>query len=309
MKNLLLPLGAVLIWSVNAVVNKLAAGAIAPGAISFYRWALALAVMTPFLIMPIWQQRAVIKQHAWKLFILGFLGMGLYQSLAYYAAYTVSATFMGIITSLIPLLTVVLSIPVLRIAPTIGIVLGTILSLSGLTWLISKGHPANLLHQGLGQGEMLMFIAGLAYAFYGVLTKRWAIPLSSIHSLYMQIVFGVLLLIPVFLSAGDVTLNRDNIGLVLYAGIAASIFAPLLWILGVTRLGANAASIFMNLAPVLTAIIAAVFLKEELHSYHIIGGGVVLIGVIMAQRLRTPLTQIIRRKTKKTQPQRCGAGE
>ncbi len=29
MKNLLLPLGAVLIWSVNAVVNKLAAGAIA----------------------------------------------------------------------------------------------------------------------------------------------------------------------------------------------------------------------------------------------------------------------------------------
>ncbi|MGL4276470.1 MAG: EamA family transporter, partial [Morganella morganii] len=111
MKNLLLPLGAVLIWSVNAVVNKLAAGAIAPGAISFYRWALALAVMTPFLIMPVWQQRAVIKQHAWKLFILGFLGMGLYQSLAYYAAYTVSATFMGIITSLIPLLTVVLSIP------------------------------------------------------------------------------------------------------------------------------------------------------------------------------------------------------
>ena len=53
-------------------------------------------------------------------------------------------------------------------------------------------------------------------------------------------------------------------------------------------------------APVLTAIIAAVFLKEELHSYHIIGGGVVLIGVIMAQRLRTPLTQIIRRKTKNT---------
>ena len=63
----------------NAVVNKLAAGAIAPRDF-LYRWALALAVMTPFLIMPVWQQRAVIKQHAWKLFILGFLGMGLYQS-------------------------------------------------------------------------------------------------------------------------------------------------------------------------------------------------------------------------------------
>lgn len=55
MKNLLFPLGAVLIWSVNAVVNKLAAGAIAPGAISFYRWALALALMTPFLFIPVWR--------------------------------------------------------------------------------------------------------------------------------------------------------------------------------------------------------------------------------------------------------------
>ncbi|WP_413495463.1 DMT family transporter [Morganella psychrotolerans] len=300
MKNLLFPLGAVLIWSINSVVSKLAAGAIDPGAISFYRWALALILLTPFLLLPVWRQRAVIKQHVWKLFILGLLGMGFYQSLAYYAAYTVSATFMGIINSLIPLLTVILSIPVLRIAPTIGIALGTILSLSGLTWLVSKGNPAELLTHGLGRGELLMFVAGLAYALYGVLAKRWSVPLPGIHSIYMQIVFGVILLIPVFLSADNVALTADNIGLVLYAGIAASIFAPLLWILGVTRLGANAASIFMNLAPILTAIIAAVFLKEELHSYHIIGGGVVLIGVILAQRLRTPLTQVLRRKTKKT---------
>ena len=39
------------------------------------------------------------------------------------------------------------------------------------------------------------------------------------------------------------------------------------------RLGANTASIFMNLAPVFTAAIAVLFLHEQLHGYHLIGGG------------------------------------
>ena len=36
--NMLFPLLAVLIWSINAVVSKLSATAIDPAAISFYRW-------------------------------------------------------------------------------------------------------------------------------------------------------------------------------------------------------------------------------------------------------------------------------
>ena len=57
------------------------------------------------------------------------------------------------------------------------------------------------------------------------------------------------------------------------------------------RLGANKASIFMNLTPVFTAIIAVSFLHEQLHSYHLIGGGIALLGVVIAQRLRTPLAR------------------
>lgn len=57
------------------------------------------------------------------------------------------------------------------------------------------------------------------------------------------------------------------------------------------RPGANTASIFMNLAPVFTAAIAVLFLHEQLHGYHLIGGGITLLGVILSQRLRTPLTR------------------
>lgn len=287
--NVLFPLLAVLIWSINAVVSKVSATAIDPAAISFYRWALALIVLTPFVLPGALRNWPAIRANWWKLMILGLLGMVLYQSLAYYAAHSVSALFMGILNSLIPLLTVLIGIFVLRVAPTVGIALGSILSLGGLVWLVSAGQPGLLLQHGIGKGELMMFAASASYALYGVLTKRWAIPLPNWQSLYVQIVFGVVLLLPNFLMAHDVQLTSQNIPLVLFAGIPASIAAPFLWIQGVMRLGANKASIFMNLAPVFTAIIAVLFLHEQLHSYHLIGGGVALLGVILSQRLRTPL--------------------
>ncbi|CAI1080769.1 MULTISPECIES: DMT family transporter [Serratia] len=292
--NVLFPLLAVLIWSINAVVSKVSATAIDPAAISFYRWALALIVLTPFVLPGAIRNWPTIRANWWKLMILGLLGMVLYQSLAYYAAHSVSALFMGILNSLIPLLTVLIGIFVLRVAPTVGIALGSILSLGGLVWLVSAGQPGLLLQHGIGKGELMMFAASASYALYGVLTKRWAIPLPNWQSLYVQIVFGVVLLLPNFLMAHDVQLTSQNIPLVLFAGIPASIAAPFLWIQGVMRLGANKASIFMNLAPVFTAIIAVLFLHEQLHSYHLIGGGIALLGVILSQRLRTPLG---RRKT------------
>jgi drug/metabolite transporter (DMT)-like permease len=287
--NVLFPLLAVLIWSINAVVSKVSATAIDPAAISFYRWALALIVLTPFVLPGALRNWPAIRANWWKLMILGLLGMVLYQSLAYYAAHSVSALFMGILNSLIPLLTVLIGIFVLRVAPTVGIALGSILSLGGLVWLVSAGQPGLLLQHGIGKGELMMFAASASYALYGVLTKRWAIPLPNWQSLYVQIVFGVVLLLPNFLMAHDVQLTSQNIPLVLFAGIPASIAAPFLWIQGVMRLGANKASIFMNLAPVFTAIIAVLFLHEQLHSYHLIGGGIALLGVILSQRLRTPL--------------------
>ncbi|MFC3396233.1 DMT family transporter [Brenneria rubrifaciens] len=287
--NASFPIIAVLIWSINIIVNKLSAAVIDPAAISFYRWLLAFSVMTPFMLPGVRRHIATIRQYGWKLLVLGLLGMVLYQSLAYYAAQTISALMMGIMGSLLPLLTVILSIPLLRIAPTLGILLGGALSLGGIVWLVSGGRPEQILEQGIGPGEIMMFCAASAYALYGVLTKRWSIPLPNWLSLYVQIAFGVILLIPNFLLTDNVRLNSQNLPLVIFAGVMASILAPYLWIQGVMRLGAGTTAIFMNLTPIFTAIIAIMFLRESLQGYHLIGGGITLLGVVLAQRLRRPL--------------------
>ncbi len=297
LKYSVFPLGAVLIWAGNTIVSKMSAGLIEPAAISFYRWLLAGLILTPLLLKPVWRQRRAIRPHLLKVLVLALLGMVLYQSLAYFAAATSSATSMGMIASLMPLLTLLLSSLFLREPPTWGTLVGGVLSLLGLMILIGKGHPMQLFEHGVVFGDILMLLATLAYALYGVLLRKWALPIASWHLLYLQIWIAVVLLFPPFLLAPHSPVTAANLPLLLYAGIAASIISQILWMNGVAHLGASHATVFMNLFPIFTVIIAVVALDESVHSYHAIGGGITLIGVLLAQLLKQRIVRPAVRST------------
>ena len=283
------PLLAVLIWSGNAIVCKLAAGAIEPGVIAFYRWLLAWLLVTPFMARTVWQQRQQIRPHLRRLMILALLGMLLNQSLGYYAAQSISAVNIGILNALIPLLTVLLSLWLLRDTPTLGIATGSVLSFAGLLWLVSEGQPARLLAQGVSQGDLLMMLSVFTYALYGVLLKRWSLPFSGWMMLYLQMSAALLWLLPDFLRSESWALTADNLPLVLYAALPASLLGTLFWLQGVRHLGANRTAIFMNLLPLFTTGIAVLWLGEQLQSYHLWGGSLTLLGVLLCQLWRQPL--------------------
>ena len=283
------PLLAVLIWSGNAIVCKLAAGTIEPGVIAFYRWLLAWLLVTPFMARTVWQQRQQIRPHLRRLMILALLGMMLNQSLGYYAAQSISAVNIGILNALIPLLTVLLSLRLLRDTPTLGVATGSVLSFAGLLWLVSEGQPARLLAQGISQGDLLMMLSVFTYALYGVLLKRWSLPFSGWLMLYLQMSAALLWLLPDFLRSDSWALTADNLPLVLYAALPASLLGTLFWLQGVRHLGANRTAIFMNLLPLFTTGIAVLWLGERLQSYHLWGGSLTLLGVLLCQLWRQPL--------------------
>ena len=283
------PLLAVLIWSGNAIVCKLAAGTIEPGVIAFYRWLLAWLLVTPFMARTVWQQRQQIRPHLRRLMILALLGMMLNQSLGYYAAQSISAVNIGILNALIPLLTVLLSLWLLRDTPTLGVATGSVLSFAGLLWLVSEGQPARLLAQGISQGDLLMMLSVFTYALYGVLLKRWSQPFSGWLMLYLQMSAALLWLLPDFLRSDSWALTADNLPLVLYAALPASLLGTLFWLQGVRHLGANRTAIFMNLLPLFTTGIAVLWLGERLQSYHLWGGSLTLLGVLLCQLWRQPL--------------------
>ncbi|WP_027962424.1 DMT family transporter [Halomonas halodenitrificans] len=286
---LLAPLGAVLIWSGNMTINQLTVGAIAPSSIAFLRWVLALAVLTPLVAPAAWKHRAAIRREWPKLAVLGLLGMGLWQGLAYMAAETTSATNMGILAAMVPLLTVLLSALILREPPSLGGVAGGALALVGVAILLGHGNPLSLLELTVAKGDALMLVAATCYALYGVMLRRWPIALPPWVLLYGQVIFAVLILLPPYLLGPMTPVDSGNIGLILYAGIPASIITTFLWMLAIRRIGASQASIFINLMPLFSAIIAMFALGERIALHHFLGGGLILAGVVMAQILTQPL--------------------
>ena len=282
--NTLFPLLAVCIWTGNTLVTKSAATAIAPAAIAFYRWVLAGAILTPFVARAVWRKRAVVARHWPKLALLGALGMATYQGLAYEAARTTTAINMGVIVATMPLMSALLAALAVRERPTRATIGGALLSLAGVVVLAAQGAPARLLHGGLHPGDALMVVAVASNAVYGVLLKRWALPLSTWEQLYVQIGFGVLCLAPFWWCAPAAPVTAAKLPLVLYAGTAASIGAPFCWMNGIKRIGPARASVFMNLLPVLVALGAWGLLGERLHGYHAAGGALVLAGLLWSQR-------------------------
>ncbi|MDR0209013.1 MAG: DMT family transporter [Pseudomonas putida] len=290
--NYAFPLLAILIWAGNTVVTKLSAGAIFPAEIGFYRWLLAGLLFTPFLLPQVLCNRAAIAPHLGKIFILGVLGMAMYQSLAYFAAGITSATNMGIILSLMPLMSLALAIAWLGQRLTFGALFGAVVSFIGVLEVVSAGQPAALLQQGLNSGDLLMLVATFAYALYSFLLKKWQLRLPAMQLLYLQVLVAIIVLLPLFLLSPKTGLNAQNIGLVLYACVLASMVAPRVWMQAVHRLGPSRTTLFFNLLPVVTAVIAAVVLDEHLASYHLYGGMLTLLGVLLAERWTTPLRRI-----------------
>lgn len=278
------PLIAVLIWSFNIVVTRYVTDFISPISISFYRWLIAFVLLTPFLLPKVWKQRVLVKQHLGQLAVLAAFGMVLYQGLSYSAAHYTSATNMGIINAFIPIFTILVSIFILKEWPNRFAVIGSLISFSGLLLVIAQGSLLNVLQLGHHIGDLMMIVAVFFYAFYGVFLRKWQLQIPLFISLYIQISFAVLYHLPLVLWLGVDSLNYNNVWSVVYAGIFPSLIAPLVWMMAVQSLGPNRTSIFMNLMPIFTAIIAYLWLNEQWSIYHTIGTMMAIVGVALAQK-------------------------
>lgn len=281
--NYFFPIIAAFLWSGNTVVTKLCAGLISPTEMSFYRWILACLVLTPFALPKVYKNFHALRPQIPHIVVLGLLGSVIYQCLAYYAASYTTATKMGIIQSLYPLLALVLGSIFIGHRATKATLLGGLVSAIGVVTVISGGHIENLLKNGLSIGDGLMLIATLAFATYSMLIHKWKLRLPLLQSVYLQAIVAAVALFPLFLFSDKHEIGGEVLGYIAFAGIAASILAPLAWITGLGKLGAPRAAPFFNLVPVVTALLATQLLGEALTFAIAIGGALAIAGVVISE--------------------------
>jgi drug/metabolite transporter (DMT)-like permease len=281
--------GASLAWGGNAVAGKLAVGHISPMAFTCFRWALALAVITPFATRSLLQDRLVLVK-AWPLLLtFGAVGFTGFNALLYLALHYTGAINVSIEQAGIPLMIFVGNFLFFSTSVYRSQMIGFALTLAGVALTAAHGDLGTLLSLDLNFGDALMLVAVFVYAGY-TLSLRWK-PELAWTSLLTMAAFGAFLaslpLLAAEYAAGQMQLP-DQTGwiAVLYTALVPSLAAQIFYIWGVDLIGANRAGLFISLVPIFGTLLAIAFAGEVPHLYHGIALGLVMAGIVIAERFK-----------------------
>ncbi len=281
-----------LFWAGNAVLARALVGEFPPLALSFWRWALAFAVLAPFAARSVWQHWAVIREHFWLLLWTSLLGVGCYNSLQYLALQTSTAVNTTLIGASGPIITLLVGAAFFSSRVARRRWLGAAVSLAGVLWVIARGDLANLLQLQFAIGDLIMLIATLAWSLYTWLLMKQRPPLPLTAFLAVQIALGALMILPFYLLEWTITRHTPaatpaNLAALAYVVLLPSLAAYYCWDRGVARAGAVLPMYFTNLTPVFAALFSSFWLDDPIAIYHLVGGALILVGIHLATERRT----------------------
>jgi drug/metabolite transporter (DMT)-like permease len=276
-----------LCWAGNAIIGRLAAGHIPPVTLSFLRWSLAFLVILPFSFKHLKRDWPAIRGKLGVMVLLSVTGIGVFNTLQYWALEHTQALNTLLLQSSGPLIVAVWSLILLGVRLTAAQVIGVILSLCGVLVILTQGDLTALSAIRFNKGDLIFLVAMITFGFYSVLTLKR----PAIHSLSLAgFTFGcgAVALIPLLLrelnARPAMVIDTQNVLSLIYVAIFPSALAYLCFNRGVQLIGANRAAPFFHVVPVFGAAMAMVFLGERPQLFHVVGFAMVLTGVYIASR-------------------------
>ena len=275
-----------LFWSGNFVLSRGMHADIPPLALSFWRWALALAIMLAFSSRIFAEQRAIIFRERRFIIIQGLLGVTGFNSLIYLAVQTTTAVNVVLINSCVPILIALCSLIIFKEPLSLRQWTGILVSLSGVALIIVGGNLNSLVELEFNRGELLVLCAGLFWALYSVNLKRYPADLHPFSYLLGIMIAGLIGILPFYLvelrMGYGLSINGPTLITIVYVAIFPSVLAFIFWNRAVRDIGANRAGIFIHLMPVFSSIMAILFLGESIEPFHLQGISLVFAGIFLA---------------------------
>ena len=138
-------------------------------------------------------------------------------------------------------------------------------------------------------GDLYMLLATLSWAVYTWVVRKRRPKVTMAVLLFAQIVSGLMLALPLaafesIRPAHPLVIDLKTMAMVGYIATCASLIAYFCWDRGVARVGAQLPMFFQNLTPVFAALISSVALHETPELYHLVGLGLILLGIVLASR-------------------------
>lgn len=216
------------------------------------------------------------------LYPLGFF------SLQAFALQYISSAEGGILLAASPIFTLILATYLLKEKTTILQKISILISVVGVLYIaISKN--TNLEFSNM-KGTILMLLAALSTSGYSVMARKMTknfsyLEISSIMILISFVVFNVASLgrhvVRGTLGNFFAPLSDPSFILaIVYLGVLSTLGTSFMNNYILSKIEASKMSVFANFSTIITIIVGAVFLKEEVYYYHIIGSILIIGGIL-----------------------------
>lgn len=222
--------------------------------------------------------------------LLYFVGAGLTGLVLYYFCENVAlcygdASLIGVIVCTAPIFSGILSNIFLKEKLKAGFFIGFLVSMIGLIILSWSAQMGGTKIQGI----VLAFIGAIAWGFYSVITRKVAIlGYNSFGTTQYTFLFAVIMMIPIavlskFRIHAVFSMDLVTLGNLLFLGLCASAICFVTWNFAVKKLGVVRSSVYIYASPVITVILATIFLGERMGVKEIIGTILVLSGLLLSE--------------------------
>ncbi len=273
-------------WATNAVLGRWLRDDIGPLTLAAARFSLASLLFVILLQRRPAEERRLGRDR-WLLLGMGLSGVAVFAPTLYLGLRYTTATNATLISGLGPLITGSMAALLIRERMSRRQAVGAIISLLGVTVLISGGSLAFWQTMRSNVGDLIVLGSVVLWGLYSVLGRQVMRRRSPLSTTAMSAFIGLpfLLLAATWeLATFPINTSPTLILAILYIGVAPTVLGFLAWNAGVRRLGASGAMVFFNTLPLYGALLGYLFLAESIGAIHLLGGALIIGGGLWAAR-------------------------
>lgn len=276
-----------LFWAGAFIAGKYTVPYIPTYTLTFLRFFYATIIL--FFIM---KRKAVdfnLEKEKLPVYLMtGTVGMFGYHILFFTALKYTTAINSSIIAATNPMMTALLAVLFLRSRLKGRQVFGILLSFAGVLLTITGADLDVLRHFRVNAGDLWMLAAVAAWAVYSIISKSKGKGIAPIVLTFYSFLVCTVLLVPfvlyerpwTFLFSVPVSAHLA----VLYMSIFPSVIGYLVQQMAIKEIGPSKASVFVNLVPVFSILLAVTILGEPLAPVKILTAALIITGVTICQR-------------------------
>ena len=280
---------AAVAWGVSFIATKIAVQQVAPAVVVFLRFAIGAVIMLAILLARRQLTLPTFKEGVYYA-LLGFIGISFHQWLQSTGLVTAQASTTSWIVSTSPVFIALLGWFFLKEKLGLNTIFGIMLASLGVLLVVSKGSLSSLISGNFGTtGDLLVLISAPNWAIFSVLSRSALKDKAALFVLFYVILFGWLFTsIPFVATHGWLEiahLNTTGWLAVAFLGIGCTALAYIFWYDGLQAIPASRAGVFLYIEPLISLVVAAVLLGEAITLVALLGGGLILAGVWLVNKV------------------------